>query len=304
MGFKVTTVLAFSLIAVSLLPLSGKAQIDIRQYTSATDTFYWKKYTHIPEPKRVNLKKFTERKSEKRLAFFLSDNFNEFTQFVRDSAQQLPVADLKKYIYQIDINGDRMTDMIFSGPEGAAGNIVKIWINRSDSFELVFEDYQYISRFDRIKNKLVELQTGDVGAEGSYLYFTREYSVKYEKDGPVFVRGKQSVAYKYTEEPFTFLPQPLPFTAVADTMLLRASAAQLNEPFHPDLDTFGNIIAKYRSKARGTALATKSYGKGNVWYFVELSPSVAPSASILYDSIRRINSIKKGRHFVTPFFYG
>ncbi len=282
MGYSLKTVLSFFLVALCLIPSTGAAQIDIRQYTSATDTFYWKRYTHIPAPKRVNLKKFTSSKSEKRLAFFLTDNRSDFTQFQRDSAQPLPVADLKKYIFQVDINGDRMTDMIFCGPDGGASEIVKIWINRSDSFELVFEDYQYISRYLRVNGRLSELQTSEVGQGPGYLYFTRDYKVSFEENAPVFVKGKQTVAYKYTEEPFNYLPAPVQFTALADTMMLRASAARLNEPFHPDLDSFGNIVAKYRSKARGVVLAQKSAGKGNVWYYVEVSPSVAPSASILY----------------------
>ena len=29
-------------------------------------------------------------------------------------------------------------------------------------------------------------------------------------------------------------------------------------------------------------LATKSYGKGNVWFYVEIEPDVYPTASILY----------------------
>jgi hypothetical protein len=37
------------------------------------------------------------------------------------------------------------------------------------------------------------------------------------------------------------------------------------------------------SDLKGVALAYKSYGKGNDWYFVEIFPDASPSASILYD---------------------
>jgi hypothetical protein len=86
---------------------------------------------------------------------------------------------------------------------------------------------------------------------------------------------------------------PIPFIAKADTMMVRASAAQQNEPFIPHLDTFGNIVAKYRTRANGMALAYKSDGRGNDWFFVEISPSTGPSASILY-GIDRIPTFIRG----------
>lgn len=283
MGFKVKLKLIVILCFLLLIAVPGHAQIDIQRYTSATDTFYWKRYTHIPKPPRVNLKRFTVSNPSGTVNSFLAKNIGQFPQFTGDSGSRIPVRDLKKCLYPVDVNGDKLPDMIFSGNSGGETDIIRIWLNRRDSFELIFEDYQYISGFKMNRKKLVELQTGDAGGNNGYLYFTRDYQVDLETGEPVFVKGKQVVAYKYTEEPPAYYPQPVPFIAKADTLLLRASAARLNEPFIPGLDTFGNILAKYRSRVRGTALAFKSYGKGNDWFFVEIYPSTAPSASILYD---------------------
>lgn len=283
MEFKVKLIQVVFLIFPLFLSVNGEAQIDIQRYTTATDTFYWKRYTSIPKPLRVNLKRFSVSQPGKKIDFFLSKQLSQFPQFTNDSVPQFSIRELKKCLYPIDINGDKLPDMVFSGFSGGESDIVRIWLNRRDSFELVFEDYQYISKFRKTGDKLVEMQTGDPGCCANYLYFTRDYKVGEEKNEPVFIKGKQTVAYQYTEEPLTYYPLPVPFTARADTMLVRASAAQQNEPFNPYLDTFGNIIAKYRSKARGVAMAYKSNGKGNDWFFVEISPSVAPSASILYD---------------------
>jgi hypothetical protein len=173
--------------------------------------------------------------------------------------------------------------MIFTGFTGGKSDMVRIWLNRGDSYELIFEDYQYISKFTKTGSKLCEMQTGDAGYGDDYLYFTRDYRVEQEKGELVFIKGKQIVAYRHTEEPVKYYPQPIPFIAKADTMLLRASASRQDEPYNPNLDTFGNIIAKYRTKARGNVLAYTSNGKGNDWFFVEISPSATPSASILYD---------------------
>jgi hypothetical protein len=266
-----------------LLSATGSAQIDIKHYTTATDTFYWKRYIHIPKPPKVNLKRFSVSQAAKKIESFLARNISQFPQFSNDSIPQFSVKDLKKCLFPIDINGDNLTDMIFSGFSGGESDIMRIWLNRTDSFELIFEDYQYISKFVKAGNKLVEMQTGDPGCCANYLYFTRDYRVEQEKGEPVFVKGKQTVSYQYTEEPSEYYPVPVPFIAKADTMMLRASSALQNEPFNPVLDTFGNIIAKYRTKARGYALAYKTNGKGSDWFFVEISPDVSPSASILYD---------------------
>ena len=271
------------LLPLVLYSLAGKAQIKLQTYTTATDTCYWKRYIHIPKPPKLRLKQFTVANSAKVVEQFLMKNLDQFPQFTTDSLPKFTLKELKKCLYPVDINGDMFPDMIFSGFSGGESDIVRIFLNRKDSFELVFEDYQYIMKFRKEAGKLVELQTGDVGCCNDYLNFTRDYRVNQENDEPVFIKVKQRVAFRYTEEPVKYYSQDIPFVAKADTMLLRASAAQLNEPFNPHLDTFGNIVAKYRTKARGIALAYKSYGKGNDWYFVEIYPYASPSASILYD---------------------
>ena len=271
------------LLLICLLPFAGNAQIYIRHYTSATDTFYWKRYTHVPQPPAISLKRCKAPGSAKKTEFFIARHGSEFRQFTDDPTQRLSLKDLEKHLLPVDINGDRLADMIFQGPGQGASDIVRIWLNRRDSFELVFEDYQYISKFRKAGDTLVEIETADVGLSGDYLYFTRNYRVERDHGDLVFVKGKQTVVYKYTEEPQKYYPRPVPFISIADTLLLRASPQQLNEPFIPRLGTFGNIVAKYRSRSAGFALAYKSYGKGSDWYFVEFSPSATPSASILYD---------------------
>jgi hypothetical protein len=277
---QIQTVFLFLLL---ILSFPGFAQIDIKRYTTATDTFYWKRYMHVPQPPRVKLKRFSASGSAKKIDAFLAKYLFEFPQFTSDPEEKLSEKDLKKFLFPVDINNDKLADMIFSGPDGGGSEIVRIWLNRRESFELVFEDYQYISKFIKTRDKLSAMQTGDIGSGKNYLYFTRDYQVDFEQDQPVFIKGKQIVTYKYTEEPLKYYPEPIPFVSKADTLLVRASSAQLNEPFIPYLDTFGNIVAKYRTKSRGLALAFKSNGKGNDWFFVEFSPFASPSASILYD---------------------
>ncbi|MCK9424169.1 MAG: hypothetical protein M0Q38_16405 [Bacteroidales bacterium] len=274
----------FLLLLLVFLSGSVVAQIDIKRYTTATDTFYWKRYEHVPKPKKLNLKPFMTTGAKKAIDSFLSKNLSLFPQFTNDSISRFGINDLKKCLFPVDINGDRLPDIIFSGFSGGEADVVRIFINRGDRFEFVFEDYQYITRFKLTNGKLTDMQTADPGCCDGYLYFTREYLVNQDSTGPVFIKGKQTVIYKYTEEPRTYFPSPKAFRAKSDTLMVRASAARLNEPFNPYLDTFGNIVAKYRTKARGMALAKKTDEKGNKWFFVEIYPDTSPSASILYET--------------------
>ena len=273
-------------LVLALFALSGQAQIKLQSYTTATDTFYWKRYIRIPKPEKISLSRYTVSGPTRVIDAFLAKNLEQFPLYAGDSLPKFTISRLKKSLYPIDINGDNLPDIVFSGFAGGESDMVRIYLNRKDSFELVFEDYQYFTRFRKAAGKLVEFQTGDVGFGDNYLYFTRDYRVQQESDGPVFVKVKQHVTYKNTEEPTRYYPLPIACVAKTDTLLLRASAAMLNEPFDPRLETFGNIVAKYRKKARGVALASKSYGKGNDWYFIELYPDATPAASILYDLTR------------------
>jgi hypothetical protein len=277
------TPIAFFSLILLLTANFLQAQIDLKTYTSATDTFYWKRYVHILEPKKLNPGKFAQAGQGKVVELFMTSQRSAYPQFTNDSLPGYSPKTWKKYIFPTDIDGDGVADIIFNGPTGGKTEMVRIYLNRGDTFELVFEDYQYFTKFIKENKRLSALQTGDVGSGDSYLWFTRSYVVNWENGNPVFIRGKQVLSYKYNEEPREFYPVPVPFVSKADTMLLRASAAQLNEPFNPYLDTFGNIIAKYRSSSRGTILASKSYGKGNIWYYVEVAPGVYPTASILSD---------------------
>jgi len=283
------------LFVLTLLSFRGAAQIKLQTYTTATDTFYWKRYIRVPRPARINLNQYTVANPGKAVGMFLAKNIGRFPQFTNDSLPLHTIKDLKKCLYAIDVNGDNLPDMIFSGYSGGESDVVQIYLNRKDSFDLVFEDYQYFTKFRKVQGKLVELQTGDIGTPGSYLYFTHDYRVNQENNQPVFIKVRQHVVYKNSEDPTPTqsYPVPVPFEAKSDTMLLRASPAKQNEPFIPDLNTFGNIVAKYRSKTKGFALAKRSYGKGNDWYFVEISPGTMPSASILY-GLERMPSFIRG----------
>jgi len=260
-----------------------QGQITIKQYTSATDTFYWKRYEHVKKPAKLNLSKFTVPKSGKTMDRFLTLNLEKFPQFASDSTKPFRLADLRKCLFPIDLNGDKLADLVFSGFSGGESGKTQIFLNRGDSFELVFEDYQYLAAMILQKGMLTGLQMADAGCCDAYLYFTRDYTVRQSGVVMDFIKGKQTAIYHFTERPFEMLSPAIPWKAVYDTTLIRASAANLDDPYNPHLETWGNTIAGYTRNIHGLVLARKKDIKGILWYFVEIIPEIKPEKSIFYE---------------------
>jgi len=273
----------FLFLVAFLVAFQVAGQIKFKTYTSATDTFYWKRYEHFAKPGKVNLSRYTAGKGSRIIDRFLKKNLSLFPQFTNDSARQNTVKNLRKSLYPMDLNGDRQPDMIFSGFSGGESAITQIFLNRNDSFELVFEDYQYITTLNMVNGALHSMAIADPGCCDAYLCFMRDYTVRKEGNSLSFVKGKQIAWYHFTERPKDILKTPVAWSAVYDSMLIRASAALLNEPYNPYLETYGNIIAGYTQKIRGVALARQTDANGLEWYYVEIIPECRPRKSIFYE---------------------
>jgi hypothetical protein len=259
------------------------AQIKIKTYTSATDTFYWKKYEHVLKPAKAGLTKFVAKNGAATVAAFLAHPPEAFREILNDSLRMYPEKSMQRYLFPIDLNNDQLTDIVFNGSGRNETEMVKIFLNRRDSFDLVFEDFRYISSLDRDKSGFTGITMGDAGVKGDYLYFERAYKFRKEGSELLFIRGKQTVVYKFTERPGRYLSKSIPFKALNDTILVRASARTIDAPYDPKLKTFGNIVAGYIKVISGNVMASEKDADGRVWYFVEIFPDEKPEKSIFRD---------------------
>jgi len=266
-----------------MIPPLLYSQIKIKTYTTATDTFYWKHYESVDKPKKASLRKFVSGNSNQVIQAFIAGNLELFPQFTNDSVSRFGLKDLKKSLYPVDINGDGLPDMIFSGFSGGESDITRIFLNRGDTFELVFEDYQYITSLTLKEGKLMRMVIADPGCCDAYLYFRREFSVVQDRNALIFVKGKQTVEYNRTQRPMELLSTPFRWTSLYDTLLIRASAALIDDPYNPYMETAGNIIAGYTQKVRGEAIARQRDTFGREWLFVEIIPEIRPAKSIFYE---------------------
>lgn len=268
---------------ILLLPVFLFSQIKLKTYTTATDTFYWKKYEQVRKPKKLNLRPYTASGAGSVVDLFLSKNLQNFPQYTNDSISHYTIKDLKKCLFPVDLNGDGLVDMIFTGFSGGESDLTRIFLNLDSSFKLVFEDYQYITSLTIKDRRLTRLKTADPGCCDAYLYFEREYKVSQDFGSLDFIKGKQTAEYFHAERPITMLKEPVPWESRHDTILIRASAAILDEPYNPQFETFGNIIAGYKQKIRGTILAVQKGNNGEEWVYIEIIPDIKPAKSIFYE---------------------
>ena len=263
------------------LMTGASAQIDIQKYTSATDTFYWKRYEHIPGPAPLKLSRIASAPAKSTVTAFLAQDQELLALLSPDSTVVPDIRGWKKHLRITDFNHDGVPDIIYQGPGSNSNNTVRLYLGNGTGYDLVFEDFQYLTHFTLEEKRLVSLCTGEASCAAGATWFTREYSVNWEGAVPRFINGKQTAWYRYTELPLRVFEKTIAFESVRDTLTLRASAHRINEPFIPYPETFGNIVAKYREKVRGVVIGTTNDQKPNEWYFVEIIPDASPSASVL-----------------------
>jgi len=265
------------------LPAFLFSQIKLKTYTTATDTFFWKKYEQVRKPKKLNLRPYTVSGAGTVVDQFLSKNLQNFPQFTNDSISRFTIKELKKRLFPVDLNDDGLVDIIFTGFSGGESDVTRIFLNLGSSFKLVFEDYQYITSLTIKNGRLTRLKTADPGCCDAYLYFEREYEVRQDYGSLDFIKGKQTAEYSHAERAVALLKAPVPWESCHDTILIRASAAILDEPYNHQLETFGNIIAGYKQKIRGTILAVQKGNNGEEWVYVDIVPDTKPAKSIFYE---------------------
>lgn len=266
---------------VFLVMTGASAQIDIHRYTSATDTFFWKRYEHIPGPAPLRLSRVGSVPKGNILTALIAQYPEQFAQLSPDSTVAPDIREWKKNLRATDFNDDGKPDIIYAGPGRTTDHMVQLYLFRETGFNLVFEDFGFLTNWTMKEHRLISVGTGEASCAAGATNFLRDYEVKWEGAEPRFIHGKQTAWYRYTELPSLLLEKPVAFESIRDTLTLRASAARINEPFIPEPETFGNIVAKYSKKLRGVVIGTTGHQKNNDWYFVEIIPDAFPSATVL-----------------------
>lgn len=265
------------------LLIESYSQITIKSYTTATDTNYWKRYEHVPKPVQLNLNRYTARNGKSAVEAFLAAPPVAFESRFCDSGRVDQKASLRKNLFPIDLNGDQVPEIIVNGPDNGGTEMVQIYMDAASTFELIFEDYGYVSAIHTEKTGIKQLVIGDPGSRSGYAYLERSFTLQPDNGSIRFIKGLQQVTYAYTQRPSRRFDRPVPFRSANDTILIRASASFINEPYIPGLKSYGNIICGYKAFIEGNLLAAAKDGEERLWYYVEVMPGEQPHKSIFQE---------------------
>lgn len=265
-----------------LASLSGFPQK--KSIAAVSDSDYWNLYQRIDKPQQLNLKKFCSRDKNGSIDLFIKCCTSHFPQFAVDSLGSYDIKALRKCLYLSDLDGDGQPDIIFSGPGEGSSMLTQIYINRKDSFELVFEDYQYITSMVIRNGHLSELTLCDPGVEDSWLYFSRYYRVELQNGQLVFIHGKQTAEFRYAEKPELFNFEGNQVISAVDSLIIRASASVIDKPLIRKFGMNGNQIASYVMKFRMIIVGRNDLKSKDPWCYIEIIPDLKPARSLFYDT--------------------
>jgi hypothetical protein len=189
-----------------------------------------------------------------------------------------------KHFHFIDLDQDDDLDLIYDGWSGSEPSCVRIYLNRSEIFEKVFDYGQSVEAVKIYNNQLKYIYVKDPGCCGAYLIHETEFTFNPISDDLKYEMDKQVVYTDQTEVPEKIFVNKKDFKVVQDKyhMRLTPKIDTTDVPFHiGELES--NICATYTKGASGKVLAEKADQTGRVWYFVEMDTNAIPIFSVFYD---------------------
>ncbi|TAH09547.1 MAG: hypothetical protein EAZ12_06220 [Sphingobacteriia bacterium] len=178
-------------------------------------------------------------------------------------------ADLVKYTYAIDLNGDNLLDMVYVGPYSGDYKISQIFLNNDGQYKKVFSGKQEIVKIGFSKKRLNSftlLNPGCCADPGQVEY---NYKVSFSTNKPIFKRTHTIGYYNETEKPLSIFTKTKAFIVKADKAKLRFECYPLDIE-HPFYGMYGNSIASYKSGSKGKAIGFKKENDVD-WIYVIMS---------------------------------
>ena len=228
--------------------------------------FNWKDYELIDIDTK---KEFLSRTNE----------FNEFLEYGLYTKQSI-LNDL----HTIDLNGDGKSDIVFDGLSGGEPRRIAIYINETDDFTKVFDDFQKILKLKFQDNKLSHIWIENRGCCGDPMVELKTYNVLYDNKLPQFEKIIQS---RYFSDCSSRLPEKkfdkiIKFEVQNDTYNIRF-APEINNSNDDCCDQItGNIIGSLKKGQIGYSLGESIDETGRIWWFSAFPPETEIEDSFFY----------------------
>lgn len=209
-----------------------------------------------------------------------------FDYFFNPESENHTQDDFIRNLHFMDLNNDRLIDIIYEGWGGGESDRVIIFLNENNKgFKKVFDDFQFVESLEIINGRLSSITILDFGCCAEYVEYETKYKLNDNFDKSIsYQRAKPN----YVQAPKTLFKQPKQFVTMNDEYTLRSS------PVINDTATFiydavgkGNVIAKYPKNSKGMAWAEERDKEGRIWWLVEMYPVEKLNENLIYykDSI-------------------
>jgi hypothetical protein len=188
-------------------------------------------------------------------------------------------------LHVVDINGDKLEDIIYSGSSGGEANVVKFFMQKEVGFELIFTAYQGIVRVDWKNGKITTIMSHDWGCCAEFRIINTVYEVSYRDKVPSFAKIYQSIEYELMKKPIEYFEEPIDFSTDYDAYNLRAFP-EVNDtiPINADFNEnrMGNTIGILSKGTKGKAYGSSIDETGCIWWYVEINNIFEVKDNVLF----------------------
>ena len=179
---------------------------------------------------------------------------------------------LRFEIRAVDLNNDKLADIIYQGPHMGEGSVVHIFIQTQSGFEKSFTTMQGIVTVDWDGERLDKLYIKDWGCCADPNLTNSVYKVSYSNSTPTFKLIWESVELRsfVTKPKTTFSPKR--FEITMEQYKLRANPWIDDVTANEFLGITGNTIGILKKGFKGTAYAASKDATGRIWWYVVIDP--------------------------------
>lgn len=203
--------------------------------------------------------------------------------------------DLAKVLHTVDLNNDKLEDVIFDGQVSEDERAIVIYLNKGSSFKKEFSKEQHILHLSFDKGVLSTLVIEDEGCCGEVITRDQFYEVKLKSTGDFQFKLIKSFEFlQETELPETYWKISKNVKVQHDKYKVRSAPVIDDSTSHADDEGVGNVIGLMPQYAEALAMAEAADATGRVWYFVGIYPGYPLTNTPFYEPKDGLISFKCG----------
>jgi hypothetical protein len=181
----------------------------------------------------------------------------------------------------VDLNGDSIGDIIYSGPTGGVASEVVFLIHDNKNYRKILTIEQGIVKVEWENNRIKKIFSHDWGCCASINLINTVYNFNYDSvNFPHIKKIFQSIEYERMEKPL--VDTTFDFKVNGNVAALRFSPIIDDTSFFFGDRKIGNKIGIVKNGARGRVFGLKKTKSGDIWWYVIIVPTDVKVQNILY----------------------